>query len=69
MGRKQARKVLDLQKEIDFLDKQGIVHGLRNKSDLDEAVSAYKDINVVMENQKDLVDIVVELQPLAVLKG
>jgi tRNA-splicing ligase RtcB len=69
LGRNQARKKLDLEKEIAFLDKQGIVHGIRHKSDLDEAAGAYKDIDVVMENQQDLIDIVVELQPLAVMKG
>ena len=36
---------------------------------LDEAPGAYKDIDVVMENQKDLVEIVTELKPLAVIKG
>ena len=36
---------------------------------LDVAPSAYKDIDIVMENQKDLVDIVVKLIPLAVMKG
>jgi RNA-splicing ligase RtcB len=30
---------------------------------------AYKDIAVVMENQADLVDIRVQLKPLAVIKG
>lgn len=69
MGRKQAQKVLDLEKEIEFLDKQGIVHGIRHQKDLDEAAGAYKDIDEVMENQQDLVDVVVELQPLAVIKG
>jgi tRNA-splicing ligase RtcB len=37
--------------------------------DLDEASSAYKDIDVVMENQKDLVKIVHKLTPLGVIKG
>jgi tRNA-splicing ligase RtcB len=69
LGRKQAQKQLDLQEEIKFLEKQGIVHGIRHTSDLDEAAGAYKDIDVVMENQEDLVDIVVELQPMAVMKG
>jgi tRNA-splicing ligase RtcB len=36
---------------------------------LDEAPSSYKNIDVVMEEQKDLVDIVMELTPLAVVKG
>jgi tRNA-splicing ligase RtcB len=69
MGRKQAQRELDLKEEIASLDQKGIVHSIRNQRDLDEAPSAYKDINVVMENQKDLVDIVVELSPLAVMKG
>ena len=69
MSRKKAQNELDLQAEISLLEKQNIVHAVRNKSDLDEATSAYKDIQEVMENQKDLVEIVVELQPLAVLKG
>lgn len=37
--------------------------------DLDEAPSAYKDIDIVMENQKDLVVPIVKLGPLAVVKG
>lgn len=69
MGRKQAQRELDLAEEIALLEKQGVVHGMRHKSDLDEAVSAYKDIDAVMANQKDLAEIVVKLRPLAVLKG
>jgi tRNA-splicing ligase RtcB len=69
MGRGQATRQLDLEAEISMLNKQGIIHAIRNQSDLDEAPGAYKDINVVMENQKDLVDVLVELTPLAVIKG
>ena len=69
MGRKQAQRTLDLDTEISKLDKQGIIHAIRNQEDLDEAPGAYKDIDVVMENQNDLVDIMVELRPLAVIKG
>lgn len=69
MGRSKATKVLDLEKEIAFLEKQGILHAIRHKSDLEEAAGAYKDISTVMENQNDLVEIVVELKPLAVIKG
>ena len=36
---------------------------------LDEAPSAYKNIESVMEQQKDLVDIAYRLEPLAVVKG
>jgi tRNA-splicing ligase RtcB (3'-phosphate/5'-hydroxy nucleic acid ligase) len=69
LGRKQAERTLDLEAEIARLDEQGIIHSIRSKSDLDEAPGAYKNIDIVMENQKDLVDILVELSPLAVIKG
>lgn len=69
MGRKQAMRELDLEAEIARLDEQGIVHAIRTVRDLDEAPGAYKSIVVVMENQKDLVEILVELTPLAVIKG
>ena len=59
MGRKQAIKELDLATEQALLDKQGIIHSINESPQLDEAPSAYKNIDVVMENQKDLVDIVV----------
>ena len=69
MGRKEAERSLVLEDEIKKLDDQGILHGIRGKHDLDEASGAYKDIKTVMENQSDLVDVLVELQPLAVIKG
>ena len=69
MSRSAAIKNLNLKDEIEKMDKQGIIHGLRNQKDLDEASSSYKDISEVMGNQKDLVEILVELQPLAVIKG
>lgn len=69
LSRKQAQRTLELETEIAKMDKKGIIHAIRNKSDLDEAPGAYKSIDVVMENQKDLVDILVELSPLAVIKG
>lgn len=69
MGRKQAQRELDLNTERERLNDQGIVHSIRNLKDLDEAAGAYKDINIVMENQKDLVAPLIELKPLAVIKG
>ena len=69
MGRKQAERELDLEAEIKRLDDMGVIHSIRTEKDLDEAAGAYKDINVVMENQDDLVNIEVELKPLAVIKG
>jgi tRNA-splicing ligase RtcB len=69
LGRKQAQRELNLEEEICSLNEQGILHSIRFLKDLDEAPGAYKDIQVVMENQRDLVDILVELSPLAVIKG
>jgi len=69
MGRKQAQRELNLEKEVKFLEDKGILHSIRGVNQLDEAPSAYKSIEKVMENQKDLVDIEVELKPLAVIKG
>lgn len=69
LGRKQAQKILSLEKETKRLNKMGVLHSIRGVKDLDEAPGAYKDINVVMANQADLVNIEVELTPLAVIKG
>ena len=69
MGRNVAVKTLNLEEEIKKLDDQGIVHGIRHKKDLDEASGAYKDIDIVMKNQEELVEILVALTPLGVIKG
>ena len=69
MGRGQAQRELSLDGEKEKLDTIGVIHSVRNTSDLDEAPGAYKDISEVMKNQEDLVEVVVELRPLAVIKG
>lgn len=69
MGRKQAERTLVLEDEQKRLNEKGIVHSIRSKSDLDEASGAYKDIDIVMQNQKELVDILVKLEPMGVIKG
>jgi len=69
MGRKQAKRELSLKVEQKRLDDLGVIHSVRHTKDLDEAAGAYKDINTVIENQRDLVEVVVELKPLAVIKG
>ena len=69
MSRTKAIANLDLTSEQKLLDDKGILHSIRHKNSLDEAPSAYKDIDVVMEEQKDLVKILVKLQPLDVVKG
>ena len=67
MGRKDAVRTLNLQDEQNKMS--GIIHGLRDASNLDEAPGAYKSIDEVMKNQEDLVKIVVSLKPLASIKG
>lgn len=69
MSRTKAIKTINYQKEIDKLDKLGILHGIRGKNSLDEAPSAYKDIDLVMKNQSDLVEIVRTLTPIGVIMG
>lgn len=69
MSRTEAIKTLSLQKEIEMLDSKGIIHGIRSQNHLDEAASAYKNIDEVMANQQDLVKILTRLSPIAVVKG
>ena len=69
MGRRQAQRELNLEEEVKRLDDKGIIHSIRGIGDLDEASGAYKPIEEVMANQTDLVKIMVELEPLAVIKG
>src|ERR1035437_2809056 len=67
MGRKDAERRLNLAEEQAKM--VGIVHGLRNIDNLDEAPGAYKDIDTVMANQTDLVKIAVKLRPIGSIKG
>ena len=69
MSRMDAKRRLDLNHEIALMNKKGIIHNMNSIKDLDEAAGAYKDIDVVMANQTDLVKIVRKLFPLAVIKG
>lgn len=69
MSRSQARKELDLQAERSRLEQKGVLHMMKTVDDLDEAPSAYKDIDEVMMRQSDLVKVLTTLEPLAVLKA
>lgn len=69
MSRTEAVNTLSLKTEIAKLDALNIVQGIRAQKDLEEASTAYKDIDKVMENQIDLVKIKVALTPIAVIKG
>lgn len=69
MNRLDAKRKLSLKYEIELMNKKGIIHNMNSVKDLEEAASAYKDIDAVMSNQMDLVKIVTKLFPLAVIKG
>ena len=69
LGRREACRVLDLKSEIGKMNAQGIIHSISEQRHLDEAPSAYKDIDKVMANQRDLVEPIVQLSPIAVIKG
>lgn len=69
MGRGQAQRTLNLEDELKRMNDKGIIHGIRNQKDLDEAAGAYKPIETVMAEQTDLVEIKVKLEPLAVIKA
>lgn len=69
MGRKEAQRSLSLEDEIRRMNQQGIIHSIQNIEDLDEAAGAYKNIDIVMREQADLVSIEVELTPLGVVKA
>jgi len=69
MSRSKAKAELNLDEQIKILDDLGVVHGMRNQGDLDEAPGAYKDIIDVMSQQADLCRIKVELKPLGVIKA
>ncbi len=67
MSRKEAIRTLNLEEEQKKM--ANILGAPRNQDELQEAPGSYKDIDVVMENQRELVKVLVELKPLAVIKG
>ena len=69
MSRTEAVRTLDLKEEQEKLEAKGIVHGVRYQKDLEEASSAYKNIEEVMACQSDLTKITTSLEPIAVIKG
>ena len=66
MSRKEARHSLSLKSEKDKM--KGIIHNLDTVDRLDEAPSAYKDIDVVLAQESDLVTPIIKLKPMAVIK-
>lgn len=69
MSRSAAIKTLDMAEEVAQLEAKGIVHAIRCQNDMQEASSAYKDIETVIKNELDLVKVKTRLLPIAVIKG
>ena len=67
MSRKKAQETLSLSTEQEKM--KNIIHNMNTLKQLDEAPSAYKNIEDVLEQEKDLVTPIVKLTPLAVVKG
>lgn len=67
LSRSKARELLDL--EVFKQKMSGIVSFAITANHLDESPMAYKDIDKVMDNQKDLVEIVKVFTPIASIKG
>ena len=69
-SRKGAMEAFSTEEVMVDLQKQGVVLGKHNKNDVaEESRFAYKDIDEVMENQKDLVRPVKKLKTIGVVKG
>lgn len=66
MGRKEAKRKITMDR---FKQSMKGVHFKVSPRNLDEAPDAYKDIDRVMANQRDLVEVVTRLRPIAVMKG
>jgi tRNA-splicing ligase RtcB len=68
MGRRAATRKYTVQEVIEDIAKRGVQVMKDNKNDIaEECPWSYKDIGTVMDNQKDLVDIVNTLTPIGVL--
>lgn len=66
MGRKEAKRRFTLE---EFKSQTEGIECKKDSSVIDEIPSAYKDIDTVMENQKDLVEPVHELKQFICIKG
>ena len=69
LSRSAAIRTLNMAEEVANLEAKGIVHGIRNQDDMQEASGAYKDIEEVIANELDLVRVKTRLLPVAVIKG
>lgn len=69
-SRKGAMQAFSTEQVMLDLEKQGVILGKKNKADVaEESRFAYKDIDVVMNNQTDLAVPVKRLKTVGVVKG
>lgn len=69
-SRRGAMEAFSCEEVMVDLKNQGVILGKKNKKDVaEESRFAYKDIDRVMENQKDLVESVRRLRTIGVVKG
>jgi tRNA-splicing ligase RtcB len=70
MSRKDAKVKFSVVATFEDLKSQGVVIGKVKKADIgEEARLAYKDIDQVIENERDLIDPIKRLKTIAVVKG
>lgn len=69
LSRTAAINTLDMAEEVQRLEAKGIIHGIQQQRDMQEASGAYKDIDTVIANQTDLIKVKTKLMPVAVIKG
>jgi tRNA-splicing ligase RtcB (3'-phosphate/5'-hydroxy nucleic acid ligase) len=70
LGRKAAVRQIPVEKTLQDLKRRGVVLGKRNIKDVsEESRFAYKDIKIVLEQEKDLALPVKELRTVGVIKG
>lgn len=66
MSRSQARKVIS---EAEFSASLAGTHTKASAGYIDEAPGAYKDVTLVIDRQRDLIDVLHTLRPLLTVKG
>ncbi len=70
LGRRQAKRSIPVEKVLREMEEKNIKLYSAALRDLpEESDHAYKDIDAVMENQRDLVKVMEVLYPIAVVKG
>ena len=70
MSRKKAKLIISQTEVTKELNEKGIVIGKQNMTDVaEESRQAYKDIESVINNERDLIEPVMKLQTIAVIKG